>query len=188
MWTFGLCSLCSKGGDCETESQPTGEKYKTRYNHCLMMSLWSQQTFHAGSEEEQGHPSAEELRNAEPLTFALLEVVTMSTMSQCDSLVFFCSDKLSLTMSQCHFRRFYQVFTISLLKFQHKGCDQGDFWDKDRKHGGWEKFLFCFTLVFFYRLSHVELIGFIWAQVKSVMMDILDSGSRIRNGIGAPRG
>ena len=29
------------------------------------------------AEEEASHPSAEELRNAEPLTFALLEVVTV---------------------------------------------------------------------------------------------------------------
>ena len=71
MWTFGLCSLCSKGGDCETESQPGGETLKIHCHPYRNLDLV------AGAEEEANHPSAEELRNAEPLTFALLEVATL---------------------------------------------------------------------------------------------------------------
>ena len=77
MWTFGLCSLCSKGGDCETESQPTGEQVIIFHNIASYDALMIPTIHTAGSEEEQGHRSAEELRNAEPLTFALLEVLTM---------------------------------------------------------------------------------------------------------------
>ena len=67
LWTFGLCSLCSKGGDCETESRPTGENLQVHRNLDV----------EAGEEKEANHQSSEELRNAEPLTFALLEVVTI---------------------------------------------------------------------------------------------------------------